>query len=172
MTISSSPRCASCCRPTLAHHCRSTVGSASAIRPACRGEHIALKFALYGDASVNVFRLRQTHYTPRGDGIVLTTLARVETIICAPCLLGHAEGEFIVDPRGLTVGRRRDRADHRRHGCSGCRISPGCPRSVIRAGLGSIPGGGTSPSVAAAARNEVARHATPAAVWPLPVKSA
>jgi len=39
--------------------------------------------------------------TPRVGGVVLKTLASPEAIICAPCLLGEAEGEYIVDPRQL-----------------------------------------------------------------------
>jgi hypothetical protein len=43
---------------------------------------------------------RRKGYRPRA-GVVLKTLAAHDAIICAPCLLGHEEGEFIVDPRRL-----------------------------------------------------------------------
>ena len=31
---------------------------------------------------------------------MLFSLVRSPAIVCAPCLLGHKEGEYVVDPRG------------------------------------------------------------------------
>ena len=39
-------------------------------------------------------------FKQRADGVVLYTIAHRE-IICAPCLLGGEEGEYVIDPRGL-----------------------------------------------------------------------
>jgi hypothetical protein len=69
-----------------------------------RSRHIAVKFALYADANVDPLDLeasaRRRGLQPR-QGTVLRALAQPDAIICAPCLLGHAEGEYIVDPRRL-----------------------------------------------------------------------
>lgn len=71
-----------------------------------RSYHIALKFALYGQSNVDVHDLdasaRRQGYKPR-TGLVLSALAPPAAIICAPCLLGHAEGEYIVDPRKIDL---------------------------------------------------------------------
>jgi len=71
-----------------------------------RSDYIAVKFALYGLANVNVFKLHRAKHEPYRDGVVLSTIAHSE-IICAPCLLGHEEGEFILDPRGLNYATQR-----------------------------------------------------------------
>jgi len=60
-----------------------------------RSPHIAEGFARYGTA----VRARQRR--ARTDGVVLEAECDSE-IICAPCLLGHREGEYIIDPRGVT----------------------------------------------------------------------
>ncbi len=62
--------------------------------------HVAVKFALYGTASVDPHALHRAQITAYEDAVVLQATAR-EEIICAPCLLGYPEGEYIVDPRGL-----------------------------------------------------------------------
>jgi hypothetical protein len=67
-------------------------------------QHVAVKFALYGDRNVDPLDLeasgRRRRYRPR-DGVVLRALAQPQAIVCAPCLLGEAEGEYIVNPRQL-----------------------------------------------------------------------
>jgi hypothetical protein len=70
--------------------------------------HIAVKFALYGVAKA--LYLRKARIPPRKDGVILRAQVEREAIICAPCLLGHKQGEYVVDPRGLrysvdTIGR-------------------------------------------------------------------
>lgn len=62
-----------------------------------RSLHIAEKFALYGTAVD-----REIKWAKPRDGHVVFAEMHSE-IICAPCLLGHAEGEFIVDPRKVSV---------------------------------------------------------------------
>ena len=62
-----------------------------------RSLHIAEKFALYGAANPAAVRRR---YRAGGEGIVYKIEADRE-IICAPCLLGAMEGEYILDPRGI-----------------------------------------------------------------------
>lgn len=57
--------------------------------------HIAEQFALYGTAVD-----REMKYAKPRDGQVMSATLHKE-IICAPSLLGHREGEFIVDPRGV-----------------------------------------------------------------------
>jgi hypothetical protein len=65
-----------------------------------RSYHIAKKFALYGWDNVDPNRLDRAKIAARDGAVVLR--ARVhDEIICAPCLLGHAEGEYIVDPRSV-----------------------------------------------------------------------
>ena len=71
-----------------------------------RGYYNALKFALYGLDNVDPRRLHPAYRGPvpkptREGTVVLMTEARTARIICAPCLLGEAEGEHILDPRGL-----------------------------------------------------------------------
>ena len=63
---------------------------------------IAQKFALYGIENVNPHGVAPPHIKARANPIVLLAKAHDE-IICAPCLLGQMEGEYIVDPRGLAV---------------------------------------------------------------------
>lgn len=67
-----------------------------------RSWHIAEKFARFGTASD--YEIRTQRREPRPGAIVIEAVACCE-IICAPCLLGHKEGEFIIDPRGVTVGQ-------------------------------------------------------------------
>ena len=64
-----------------------------------RSYHTALKFALHGDANVDPLRLHKAHHAARAGGTILRTHADRSAIICAPCLLGHKEGEYILDPR-------------------------------------------------------------------------
>lgn len=71
-----------------------------------RGYYNALKFALYGLDNVDPRRLHPAYRGPvpkptREGTVVLMTEAQTAQIICAPCLLGEAEGEHILDPRGL-----------------------------------------------------------------------
>ena len=71
-----------------------------------RSAHIAVKFALHGTNNVhpnNLVTAYRDGMPPRRDGIVPCADVDASRIICAPCLLGHQEGEFIVDPRGLDV---------------------------------------------------------------------
>jgi hypothetical protein len=67
-----------------------------------RSLHIAEKFALYGTAVD-----REIKWAKPRDGQVIVADMHSE-IICAPCLLGHAEGEFIVDPRNVSVTEWRE----------------------------------------------------------------
>lgn len=67
-----------------------------------RSPHIALKFAMFGTANINL-RLA-TKGLPSGgrdDGVVLKGVVPAANIICAPCLLGQPEGEYIIDPRAV-----------------------------------------------------------------------
>ncbi|OSJ36479.1 hypothetical protein BSZ19_04040 [Bradyrhizobium japonicum] len=68
-----------------------------------RAPHIALKFALWGDANVNPHRLvlKGTPAGGRNDAVVLKAVVAANRIISAPCLLGMPEGEYIVDPRHI-----------------------------------------------------------------------
>jgi hypothetical protein len=66
-----------------------------------RSYSIAEKFALYGTAYEPEIRRIEKWGKPRA-GQVLSAVMHSE-IICAPCLLGHAEGEFIVDPREVSA---------------------------------------------------------------------
>ena len=68
-----------------------------------RSYHIAEKFALYGLMNVDPLNLPSTRKGARKDGVILAAYMHGE-IVCAPCLLGYAEGEFIVDPRNVNVG--------------------------------------------------------------------
>jgi hypothetical protein len=61
-----------------------------------RSLHIAEKFAMYGTAADTEIKWTKL----RDDGAVVLATMQSE-IICAPCLLGHREGEFIVDPRNV-----------------------------------------------------------------------
>ena len=72
-----------------------------------RSPSIATKFALYGmrqrrrqSAAHLLSRPALPH---RADGVLLRADVNATEILCAPCLLGHKEGEFIVDPRDLKV---------------------------------------------------------------------
>jgi len=47
-----------------------------------------------------ISRIRSRTRLARDGAVVLRARVRDE-IICAPCLLGHAEGEYIVDPRSV-----------------------------------------------------------------------
>jgi hypothetical protein len=74
-----------------------------------RQPHIAYKFALFGQESIDPVKLA-TDGIPaeraalcRTDAVVLRALVPAANIICAPCLLGKAEGEYLIDPRGLNV---------------------------------------------------------------------
>ena len=60
-----------------------------------RNWNIAEKFALYGTAVD-----REIKFAKPRDGKVMFAGMHSE-IICAPCQLGHMEGEFIVDPRNV-----------------------------------------------------------------------
>jgi hypothetical protein len=62
-----------------------------------RSLYIAEMFAMYGTAVA-----REIKYAKPRDGKVLSAVMHSE-IICAPCLLGHEEGEFIVDPRNVSA---------------------------------------------------------------------
>jgi hypothetical protein len=68
-----------------------------------RSHHIAFKFALFGEANVDPVTLmtRKTPVDGRPGAVILRAMAHQE-IISAPCLLGYAEGEYVVDPRSLT----------------------------------------------------------------------
>jgi hypothetical protein len=74
-----------------------------------RSPHIALKFAPFGMDSIDPVRLaidgvpvaRVAQCRP--DAVVLQALVSATDIICAPCLLGKDEGEYLVDPRCLDV---------------------------------------------------------------------
>src|SRR5439155_25957164 len=65
-----------------------------------RSHHIAKKFALYGCENVNPSRPGPVPFAPQEGGVILQANVHHE-VICAPCLLGHLEGEYIVDPRGV-----------------------------------------------------------------------
>jgi hypothetical protein len=67
-----------------------------------RSEHIAETFALYGTAVPSEIR-----HAPARPGAVLLVATLRSEIICAPCLLGHREGEYIIDPRGVAPDRLR-----------------------------------------------------------------
>jgi hypothetical protein len=62
---------------------------------------VALKFALYGAENADANNLSKARIPARAGGVVLSSLVHSRAIICAPCLLGHREGEYIVDPRSL-----------------------------------------------------------------------
>jgi hypothetical protein len=62
-----------------------------------------VKFALYGWSNVNPRKLPLARIAPDAGGQLLHVPADPEDIICAPCRLGHLEGEYIVDPRKLAV---------------------------------------------------------------------
>jgi hypothetical protein len=64
---------------------------------------IAMKFALYGYSNVDPRNLPLARVAPDVDGQLLHASVEPEDIICAPCHLGHLEGEYIVDPRKLAV---------------------------------------------------------------------
>jgi hypothetical protein len=66
-----------------------------------RSYAIAKKFALYGIDNIDPHNLEKAKYPPRDGWVMLHANTDPENIICAPCLLGHAEGEYIVDPRKL-----------------------------------------------------------------------
>lgn len=68
-----------------------------------RSPHIALKFALRGDANIDPLRfvLNGKPADGRDGAVVLKAVVPASHIICAPCLLGEAEGEYIVDPRQI-----------------------------------------------------------------------
>ena len=69
-----------------------------------RSPSVAIKFALFGIDNVDPNRLYtafKVGLTPRADGVLLRADVDAARILCAPCLLGHQEGEFIVDVRGL-----------------------------------------------------------------------
>jgi hypothetical protein len=66
-----------------------------------RSYQIAVKFALYGGANVDPNNLQRARKPIDENGIVLSAHVDSSAIICAPCLLGHKEGEYILDPRGL-----------------------------------------------------------------------
>ena len=61
-----------------------------------RSWRIADSFAKYGTAYEP--HIKRMDYQLQRSGIVVFAEMQSE-IICAPCLLGHHEGEFIVDPR-------------------------------------------------------------------------
>lgn len=61
-----------------------------------RSYRIAEKFALFGEAVSRVHPPRRA----QGEAIVYRAPFHRE-IICAPCLLGQHEGEYVVDPRGI-----------------------------------------------------------------------
>jgi hypothetical protein len=61
---------------------------------------IAEKFAVWGTAyEPEIKRAKISGAKPR-DGQVMSAVMQSE-IVCAPCLLGHMEGGFIVDPRNV-----------------------------------------------------------------------
>jgi hypothetical protein len=65
---------------------------------------VAVKFALYGCASIpNNSDLSKPikGHTPRRNGILVRATPHPSQIISAPCLHGHREGEYVVDPRWL-----------------------------------------------------------------------
>lgn len=66
-----------------------------------RSHNIAVKFALYGIENVDPNNLIKARIAPRSAGVVLCAHVDSSAIICAPCLLGHKEGEYVVDPRRL-----------------------------------------------------------------------
>lgn len=68
-----------------------------------RSPHIALKFALWGIDNVDPIRLALKGIPKGGreDAVVLKAEVPANHIICAPCLLGEAEGEYIIDPRSV-----------------------------------------------------------------------
>ncbi|MCK1271379.1 MULTISPECIES: hypothetical protein [unclassified Bradyrhizobium] len=68
-----------------------------------RSPHIALKFALWGVENVDPIRLA-TKGLPVGghnDAVVLKATVPASSVICAPCLLGQPEGEYVIDPRWI-----------------------------------------------------------------------
>jgi hypothetical protein len=70
-----------------------------------RVPYVALKFALVGDANLDPLRLA-LRGVPKGrrariNAVVLRAAVPAADIICAPCLLGQAEGEYVIDPRGI-----------------------------------------------------------------------
>ena len=62
-----------------------------------RSLRIAESFALYGDG------IPKRGQEPRANGVVYNANASEQAIICAPCLLGHLEGEYIIDPRRISA---------------------------------------------------------------------
>ena len=66
---------------------------------------VALKFTLYGIANippgVHDFTKSIKGLTPRRNAAMVRATMQSGQIISAPCLHGHKEGEYIVDPRGL-----------------------------------------------------------------------
>jgi hypothetical protein len=72
-----------------------------------RSPHIALKFAVFGTDNIDPVRLaidgvpaaRAAHCRPHA--VVLSAIVPETNIICAPCLLGKDEGEYLIDPRGI-----------------------------------------------------------------------
>jgi hypothetical protein len=67
-----------------------------------RGWHIAEGFALYGSAVPREQRIAKRRPNP----VVLMATVPASEILCAPCLLGHKEGEYIIDPRRVVIDRR------------------------------------------------------------------
>jgi hypothetical protein len=61
--------------------------------------NVALKFALFGDRDASWIDLEGKE--GRADAIILAAIVPAANIICAPCLHGKAEGEYVIDPRGL-----------------------------------------------------------------------
>jgi hypothetical protein len=60
-----------------------------------RSFNIAEAFAIYGTAAP------REQGEPREDGVLLMAQVHNKQIICAPCLLGEEEGEYIIDPRDI-----------------------------------------------------------------------
>lgn len=60
-----------------------------------RSFNIAHAFGIYGTAAP------REQGEPRKDGVLLMAQVHNKQIICAPCLLGKKEGEYIIDPRDI-----------------------------------------------------------------------
>jgi hypothetical protein len=78
-----------------------------------RSFKIATKFALYGAENVDPDNLYRAKFPPRTGAVLLVAKDLKSEIISAPCLHGEAEGEYVVDPRGLnySVGIDWDEVD-------------------------------------------------------------